>query len=155
MGFFDEFGKKFSNTMKSAKDKTNKFSSEMKLKSKISEKQDKITVLYSEIGKEIYSNYLKGITSNTDIINEKLKNISNINEELKKINKEILSIKGIKVCAICGGEIPVDAEYCPKCGNKIIEITDKVPDNITVIEVQDTKEENQSLKENDEEKKDE
>ena len=152
MGVFDEFGKKVSNTVKNAKDKTNKFSSEMKLKSKLSEKQDRITVLYSEIGKEVYLNYVKGINSNTDDITEKLKEISKVNEELKDINKDILSIKGIKVCNICGGEIPIDADFCPKCGNKIVEVTDKVPDNLTVVEVQDIKEENQSEK-NEEEKK--
>ena len=59
MGFFDEIGKKASSTMQSAKDKTTKISAEMKLKSQFSDKKDRITVLYSEIGKEVYADYVK------------------------------------------------------------------------------------------------
>ena len=143
MGFFDQLSKKASDTMQSAKDKTNKISTEMKLKSQFSEKKDRITVLYSEIGKEVYSNYTKGIKENSDVINEKLKEISDINEELKVINKELLALKGIKVCPSCGGQISVGSEFCPKCGNKVIEVAEAAPDTAKEAEVVEEKKENE------------
>lgn len=135
MGFFDQLSKKASDTMQSAKDKTNKISAEMKLKSKFSDKKDRINVLYSEIGKEIYSNYLKGINENTEVITEKVKEIVNINEELTEINKELLALKGVRVCPSCGSQIPVGSEFCPKCGNKVVEVAESVPETATPVEV--------------------
>lgn len=148
MGFFDQLSKKASDTMQSAKDKTNKISAEMKLKSQFSDKKDRITVLYSEIGKEVYSNYLKDINENTDVITEKLKEIANINEELKGINKELLALKGVRVCPSCGGQIPVGSEFCPKCGNKVVEVAENAPKNATPVEAEikepETSEENKT-----------
>lgn len=137
MGFFDQLGKKASDTMQSAKEKTSKISSEMKLKSQSSDKKDRITVLYSEIGKEVYLNYCKGVTENTEVITEKLKEISNINEELQKINKELLALKGIKVCSSCGGQIPVGSDFCPKCGTKFTEVVESAPEGATETEVKE------------------
>ena len=51
MGFFDQISKKAAETMQSAKDKTNKISSEMKLKSQFSEKKNRVSEIYYEIGK--------------------------------------------------------------------------------------------------------
>lgn len=135
MGFLDQLGKKASDTMQSAKDKTNKLSTEMKLRSQFSEKKDRITVLYSEIGKEVYSNYLKDANEITDSIKAKLKEISDINEELRGINKELLALKGIKICPSCGEQIPSGSEFCPKCGKKVTEIVDSAPAEVKEAEV--------------------
>lgn len=140
MGFFDQLGKKASDTMQSAKEKTNKISTEMKLKSQFSEKKDRITVLYSEIGKEAYSNYVKGINEITESLNEKLKEINDINEELRGINKELLSLKGIKVCPNCGGQIAVGADFCPKCGKKTSEMIEtEIENEEKTVEVEENK----------------
>ena len=135
MGFFDELGKKASSTMQSAKDKTNKISAEMKLKSQLSEKKDRITVLYSEIGKEVYFNYQKGINENTDVISNKAKEIAKINEEINSLNLELLNVKGIKICPSCGEQIPSGSEFCPKCGKKVVEVVQNAPDTAVPTEV--------------------
>ena len=69
--------------------------------------------------------------------------------ELKDINKEILALKGIKICTSCGEQIPVGSEFCPKCGNKVIEITNKAPETATTAEVHNVEEvqENSEAKE--------
>ena len=145
MGFFDQLGKKASDTMQSAKEKTNKISTEMKLKSQLSDKKDRITVLYSEIGKEVYSNYNKGINENTEEIFIKLKEIADINKEVNVINEELLALKGVKICSSCRGQIPVGSEFCPKCGSKVVEVVNKATDTAVQIEVQVVK-----VKENEE-----
>lgn len=151
MGFFDQLGKKAAETVQGAKDKTAKISNEMKLKSKFSEKKDRISVLYVEIGKEIYSGYTKEEEKITETVKAKCKEISEINEELKNINKELLALKDIKVCSNCGGQVPVSSEFCPKCGAKQVEVVSEAKSDATeteVVEVKDTekseKEENKS-----------
>ena len=151
MGFFDQLSKKASDTMQSAREKTSKISEEMKLKSKFSDKKDRITVLYSEIGKEVYSDYLKGITENSESVSGKLKEISDINEELKDINKKILELKGTKICPSCGGQIPSGSDFCPKCGNKVVEVAKETPTDAVPAEVI---EENKTENNNEESKND-
>ena len=146
MGFFDQISKKAAETVQGAKEKTSKFSSEMKLKSQFSDKKDRITVLYNEIGKEIYSNYTKGIENITETISNKCKEISNINEELKDINNQILSLKNIKICSSCGAQVMATSEFCPKCGTKQVTVVENAPQNAT--EVNQVSEENNTSENN-------
>ncbi len=129
MGFLDQLGKKAVETVQGAKDKTTKISSEMKLKSQISEKEDRVFILYSEMGKEVYSNYEKGIENNTESIISKIKEISEIKDELKRLNDNLLALKDIKVCISCGEKVPADADYCPKCGVKQVVIVNNAPES--------------------------
>jgi len=118
MGFFDQLSKKASETMQGAKDKTNKISTEMKLKSKLSEKKDRINSLYSQIGQEVYVNYTNGSELISESISDKCKEIKELNEEMKSINAEILALKNIRVCPHCGAQVEANSEFCPKCGKK-------------------------------------
>jgi len=134
MGFFEQLGKKASDTMQSAKEKTNKFSAEMKLKSQLSEKKEKVNALYCEIGKEIYNNYLKGITEVSDLVAGKTKEITALEEEIQSVNTELLAIKGIRICPNCGGQINTGSDFCPKCGNKVVEVASQAPDTAETTE---------------------
>lgn len=152
MGFFDQLSKKAAETVQGAKDKTSKISSEMKLKSRFAEGKDKISLLYIEIGKEIYSNYTKGEEKITDSITGKCKEISNINDELRQINKELLAVRDIKICPSCGSQVPTNSEFCPKCGVKQVEVVEDVKKEAKeaeVVEVKDadTSEEKEEKKE--------
>ena len=139
MGFFDQLSKKAAETVQGAKEKTSKISNEMKLKSQFSDKKDRIVVLYNEIGKEIYSNYTKGIENITEEIKEKCKEISNINEELKTINTELLALKNIKICSSCGAQVPANSEFCSKCGVKQVTVVESAPQSATeVTKVEET-----------------
>ena len=40
-------------------------------------------------------------------------------EELKNLNEQLLTIRGMKLCSGCGHEIPVNMAFCPNCGTKI------------------------------------
>ena len=39
-------------------------------------------------------------------------------EELKNLNEQLLTIRGMKLCSGCGHEIPVNMAFCPNCGTK-------------------------------------
>lgn len=140
MGFFDQLSKKTSDAVQSAKDKTSKLSAEMKLKSQISDKKDRITQLYSEIGKEVYENYQKEVNEVTEVIAGKCKEIATVNEELQGLNKELMLLKGYKTCPNCGEQIPSGSEFCPKCGSKVTEVVNAAPENATTVEENKTEE---------------
>lgn len=38
--------------------------------------------------------------------------------ELKGLNEQLLTIRGVKLCTNCGHEIPVATAFCPDCGTK-------------------------------------
>lgn len=38
--------------------------------------------------------------------------------ELKGLNEQLLTIRGVKLCTNCGHEIPVTTAFCPDCGTK-------------------------------------
>ena len=135
MGFFDELSKKANGALQTAKEKTNKISSEMTVKSQISDKSAKLGMLYNEIGREVFSNSLKDIYEITDVIREKLKEVNTVNSDINRLNAELLTIRGIKTCTACGGQIPVGSEFCPKCGKKTNEVVESAPEAAQPAEV--------------------
>ena len=111
MGFFNDLGKKTSET-------TSKITKEAKLKMKISENKNKIKDLYEEIGKNIYEDFTKAEKTNAEAIEEKCKSIDELNKEIENANKEILVLNHKKICEKCNAEMEDTALFCPKCGEK-------------------------------------
>lgn len=119
MGFFDDLGKKASETYKNTAEKTNKLTKEIKLKSAINDCKDKIDEIYKEIGKKVYEKHIR--EENIDIKSELLEECSKIDAYATEINdmqKEMLSLKNIKVCPACGAQIKDESKFCPSCGEK-------------------------------------
>lgn len=50
-------------------------------------------------------------------------------EELKNLNEQLLTIRGMKLCSGCGHEIPVNMAFCPNCGTKQPEMAQPVIQN--------------------------
>ena len=47
-------------------------------------------------------------------------------EELKNLNEQLLTIRGMKLCSGCGHEMPVNMAFCPNCGTKQPEMAQPV-----------------------------
>lgn len=115
MGFFNELGKKTTET-------TNKIAKETRLKMKINENKGKINDIYSEIGKKVYEKYVR--EENVVIKEEILESCVELNELCKEMEKdriEILKLNKKRMCLKCYAEIDSDAQFCPKCGIKQTE----------------------------------
>lgn len=119
MGFFDQIGKKATEMYQGAKDKTTQISSELKLKSKITDEKDKISKTYSEIGKLVFEEYTKNSSDFSNEVANKCREIIASKEAIENLNKEIMSLKDAIVCPKCGETIGKDSDFCPKCGNAI------------------------------------
>jgi len=165
MDFLNKLGKKASETYQITKEKASNLSEELKLKGKISEKNDKIEELYSEIGKVVYSEMKAGTDVAKEDVVSKCEEISRLNEEIEKLRNDILALKNIKKCVNCGAELEKNADFCSKCGKEQpsvekVEVKEEPTDvkEAEVVEVKDIDNENndegEENKESTDEKKD-
>lgn len=117
MGFFDDLSKKATETYKNTAEKTTKLTKEMKLKSLINDDKGKIEKIYTEIGKKVYENHIR--EEKFDIESQLEESCSKIDaycKEIEDMQKELLSLKGIRICKACASEISITCKFCPKCG---------------------------------------
>ena len=125
MDFLNKLGKKASETYQVTKEKTVKFSNEVKLKGKISDAKANINQVYKEIGELVYEQF-KESTDKKEDIELKCQVISNLNDEIEKLEAEILALKETKKCIACGEEIDSKSDFCPKCGKEQPKVEEKV-----------------------------
>lgn len=133
MDFFNKLGKKASETYQVTKEKTAKFSGEMKLKGKMNDAKNKITDLYEEIGRHVYNQYKTNTEEGKDEIIAKCEEISKQFDEISQLETEILALKEVKKCTECGAEINQKDDFCSKCGKQQPK-TEKVEVKVEVEE---------------------
>lgn len=145
MDFFNKLGKKASETYQYTKDKTSKISEELKLKGKVSDLKSKIEEAYLEVGKIVYEEFKNGTDVSREAVSGKCDEIKSMQEEIEKLNDQILKVKNIKKCANCGEEIELNVKFCPKCGKeqpeevKNVEVKEEVTETAEDADVVDVK----------------
>lgn len=108
MGFFNDLGKKTTET-------TNKIAREAKLKVKMAENKNKIKELYEKLGKKVYESHIR----EEDIdVKEDCAKIDELSKEIEDARIELLTLNNKKMCVKCFAEIDKEAKFCPKCGEK-------------------------------------
>lgn len=118
MAFFEEIGKKITDTVDVVGKKTNEVVEIQKLRSQMSGLEKNIEKNYIALGKMVFAKFQDGeelseearalceeITGNTVLLDE--------------YDNEIAEIKGMKKCPGCGVPAADDVVYCPKCGAKM------------------------------------
>ena len=118
MDFLKKLGKKATETYQVTKEKASNLSEEIKIKSKIGDYKDKIKEKYNEIGKEVYNQIKDGNDVSKDSIISKCDEITIAKNEISKLEEQLLAIKKVRKCSECGTEIPIDSDFCSKCGKK-------------------------------------
>ncbi|MCL1965353.1 MAG: zinc ribbon domain-containing protein [Firmicutes bacterium] len=114
MAFFNEIGKKISQTTQSAVKGTKNLADIARLHSQIAEEQKLLSTLFAQMGKKYYELY-------PDAADEPFAPIcASIAGSLHKIatlRDEIQRVKGVQKCPGCGAEIPMTATFCGICGH--------------------------------------
>lgn len=118
MAFFNEIGKKISQTGQSAVQKTKEMADVAKLNSVVTEQEKILNQQYQILGKLFYEKSIEGDNSLTDF-SELFDSISKKMAEIKSYNEQIKLIKGIEKCPNCGNDISLEAAFCLHCGTKI------------------------------------
>ncbi len=105
MGFFDGLEQK----MKNASEASN-------LNGQIRENEKLIEKHYYDLGKLYFEKHGSSPSAETE---EVCKAIASCLEKIDSLKKELVIVKGLKLCPSCGAECPVDVPFCSACGTKL------------------------------------
>ncbi|MCC8072980.1 MAG: zinc ribbon domain-containing protein [Clostridiales bacterium] len=129
MAFFDEIGKRISQTGQMAVQKTKDMADVAKLNSTILNEEKKIENSYYQIGKLYAELHFDDFDADFEplfnLLKDSLRNV-------ERLKKEVGDIKGVKHCNVCGCEIANDSTFCSSCGSPIV--VQKIQDYENLIE---------------------
>lgn len=122
MSFFNQLGKKITQTsqdvVKGAKD----LADTAKLNSQIAEEERAINSLYMKIGQK----YFELFSDNPeDDFKELCSLVESSMEKIAYFRNQVQTIKGIRACPECGGGIPLNAAFCASCGFNVGSIEEE------------------------------
>jgi len=115
-----------------------------KLNMNLSTEEGNLRNLYYEIGKKVHEIYQYG-GSLGKYFDEKYLEIEANERKIEEIKEQIGVIKGIRECPKCSKKVERVAEFCPKCGIRLMEAAITPHDTATV---DDTKKQMQPYPEN-------
>lgn len=118
MAFFNDLGKKISQTGQMAVQKTKDMADVAKLNSNITEEEKKINNAYYQIGQLFVARYEGNAEDEFKLL---IKQLNESQKKIEELKKQIQDIKGVKRCATCGAEIPENATFCSFCGAGIVQ----------------------------------
>lgn len=119
MTFFDEIGRKITQTGQEAYSKTKDMAEFVRYNSIISEEEKLLSKYYESLGRAYYNKIIQqsdAINDFSEITNSILNSLSKISEFQERIKQ----LKGIKKCTNCGADVPNGAAFCIKCGTKVV-----------------------------------
>ena len=114
---FEKFVETINNTGKAVGEKTRQGSDIVKTKFKITSEESALTDIYTEIGKLYYKNH-----KDNPCCEEMAELCSKASEKitaLEGLRAQVRALKGVNICDNCGAEVPLENEFCGKCGAKI------------------------------------
>jgi len=115
---FENLSKKITETCKVVGDKTNQVAESAKLSYKYNEELRVVNDMYTALGKAYYDTWGQDADG---IFYDKCRAISEKLASAEAIKAELNAIKGVVICGNCGAEVPIDYDYCGKCGAKLVK----------------------------------
>lgn len=119
MAFFDNLGKKASETTARAMQKAKEMSDTAKLNSMISGEETKINNTYYQIGK-LYATM--HINDCEEEFSDMIAALREADANIRSYRQQIQDIKGVIRCSQCGAELSLGAAFCSSCGNPIPKV---------------------------------
>lgn len=118
MSILKGLGRKLVETGQGAAQQANIFAEVTKIKSHISDEEDKINDTYKRIGKAYYESH-KDDPSN--VFATEFADITASLAKIEQLSQQIRDVKGVSVCLSCGAEVAKGAEFCSACGAAVIQ----------------------------------
>ncbi|MBP1534700.1 MAG: zinc ribbon domain-containing protein [Ruminococcus sp.] len=115
--FFDKVSEAITATGKTVGDKTKMGTDIVKLSYKLSTEQKNLSDIFTEIGKAYYEESKDAPQS--DALVQLVSEATVKSAEIEGIKEQIRQIKGVTVCPNCGADVPLEYDFCGKCGTKI------------------------------------
>lgn len=118
MELFDKLGDTIVSVSKDATQKAKDISELARIRMEIRSKQDYLNKLFLEIGKIYYDAHKDDEEKE---FKEQMLLVKDAQEVLEELNQQLGQIKGMVKCNACGQDMPMEAEYCSKCGTKLVK----------------------------------
>ena len=115
MAFFDKLSETLTNASKDVSQKAKDLSGVAKLTMDIHTKEDQVQKLYAQIGKLYFEEH----KDEEPAAYEQMPQIKETLAVIEDMKKELMELKGAKVCPRCGQEVKTADAYCKSCGAKI------------------------------------
>lgn len=116
MPFFEQLGKKLTDVGQGVAQQTKNLTDIARLNSAVSDREKQITQMYLEIGRAYYQRHSQDSAPEEQ---ERIAAIQTLEAEIQQYRKEISQIKGFVQCPNCGGDVPLNAQFCNACGAKM------------------------------------
>ena len=118
MAFFEQLGKRITDTGQGVVQQTKNFADVTRLNSEISDRERRITQLYQAIGQAYYQQHSSAPAPEYQ---QEVGEISALLAEIAQRREEIKQIRGIVKCPSCGADVPLQAAFCNACGTKMAQ----------------------------------
>ena len=118
MELFDKLGDTIISVSKDATQRAKDLSELARLRMEIRAKQDYLNKLYLEIGKIYYDAHKDDEEKE---FKEQMLLIKDALEVLDELKQQLGQIKGTVKCTACGQDMPIEADFCSKCGTKLVK----------------------------------
>lgn len=89
-----------------------------KMRMQVAQYKGELSKAHEKLGAMVY-NMMKADEEDTSAINVCIDEIDYIHDKIAEAEEKVKELRRVCCCASCGGEIPVDACFCPKCGAKV------------------------------------
>lgn len=117
MAFFEQLGKRLTDTGQNVARQTKNLADVTQLNSAISEKEKQISQLFLSIGKSYYEKHMHDSSAEEHALIEE---VNALFAEISQNQEKIKQIKGIVKCPNCGADVPLNAAFCSSCGAKAV-----------------------------------
>lgn len=116
MAFFDDLGKKITQTSQGVVQKTKDTAETIRLNGMISDEEKRIANFYSEIGRIYFELHAD---SYEPTFEQMILGIKEAQVKIENYSEKVKRLKGIVRCPNCGGEVAYGASFCSSCGSKM------------------------------------
>lgn len=116
MAFFDELGKKLTQVGEAAAEKTKDVAEFTKIKAKSLDVSGKLDKAYIALAKRYLELHPAGDEEAMKLVVDA---VYALEDQLKELEKQLQSLKGVVKCTECGAECPADTAFCSVCGAEI------------------------------------
>lgn len=114
--FFEELGKKVTQTSQEAMKKTKDLAEIAKINAQMTDEEKKLKKLYMKLGQLYYEMYKEEPDS---VFVDICQGIGGCLQTINRYETMVEGLKGIKRCQKCKTEILVESTYCPTCGQRL------------------------------------
>lgn len=120
MAFFDELGRKLSQTGQGAVQKVKDTSEIMRLNSLISDEEKKINTLTVQLGQKYFELHADSIEP---AFQQAVEGIKESRTKIANYTEQIKTLKGVVRCPNCGAEVANNSRFCNSCGSPMPDVT--------------------------------